>query len=116
MTYGEINRVYYSSHFKYAIYKPREVENPIKKQVRKHEFHYRMFKLPRLINSIFKMGFFNKLIFFVPNILSAFPSALIFSKASCQSIGTVTRKDTWEFNYYGRHVVFEMGEVMRINY
>ena len=26
-----------SSHFKYGIYKPKEVQNPIKKRVRKHD-------------------------------------------------------------------------------
>ena len=63
------------------------------------------------------MGRFNKLhiTFFFPNILNAFPSALMFSKGTCQSIGTVTRKDTRKLDYNGRHFVFEMGNVIRIN-
>ena len=32
-----------SSYFKYGIYKPREVTNSIKKQVRKHKFLMRFF-------------------------------------------------------------------------
>ena len=39
----------------------------------------------------------------------------MFSKGSCQNIGSVTRKDTQKLNYYGRHFVFEMGKVIRIH-
>ena len=64
------------------------------------------------------MGRSNKLYikFLFPNILSAFPSALMFSKGPCQSIGTVMRKDTQKLNYHGRYFVFKMGKVIRINY
>ena len=45
-----------SSRFKYGIYKPRELEHPIRNSCwqPEHSFPYRIFKLLRFINPIFK--------------------------------------------------------------
>ena len=60
-----VYRVYKSAHLKYWIYKPREIDHPIKETSAlahklTHSFLYRMFNLPRFINPIFLMGRFNK--------------------------------------------------------
>ena len=44
--------VYSSFYLKYGFYKPREVKNRIKKRVRKQEFLYMIFYLPRFLNPI----------------------------------------------------------------
>ena len=50
---SSVFRVYKSYHLKYTIYKPWEVKNPLKKQVRKHKFLYMIFHIPSCINPIF---------------------------------------------------------------
>ena len=57
-----INRVYLSAHFKYGIYKPSEVEHPIKKRVRLfHEFFLSVVQPPEVYKSCIQIGRFNKL-------------------------------------------------------
>ena len=66
-----LNRPYVT----YWIYKPRDVENLIKKHACEL-VSLSDFQPPSVINSICKIGRFNKLsiIFFFPNYLRAFPS------------------------------------------
>ena len=51
-----LNRVYLSFYLKYVIYKPREVNNPIKKRVRKHEF------LNIIFHEVYKSHILNRMI------------------------------------------------------